>query len=211
MPTNEEGEFELVLGNKQLLSVFFLVVLLLAVFFSMGYLAGRYTAPVTVAGMAPPDPIAVGGGSPPDIEKPPATPVEPAEPSTPQPAKPEPTPPPVSTAPVKPEPKPEPPKPEPPKPEPPKPEPPPTRPPVAPVSAGALVRGSYLQVAATKAPDADRLIQNLAAKGFRAAKMPVPDSALVRVLVGPIASGDVPQTKAKLKLSGFDSIPRNIN
>ena len=45
MPTNEEGEFELVLGNKQLLSVFFLVVLLLAVFFSMGYLAGRYTAP----------------------------------------------------------------------------------------------------------------------------------------------------------------------
>src|SRR5262245_52090995 len=28
MPTNEEGEFELVLGNKQLLSVFFIVVVL---------------------------------------------------------------------------------------------------------------------------------------------------------------------------------------
>ena len=44
MPTNEEGEFELVLGNKQLLSVFFLIVLLLGVFFSMGYIVGRNTA-----------------------------------------------------------------------------------------------------------------------------------------------------------------------
>src|SRR5688572_16218416 len=45
MPTNEEGEFELVLGNKQLLSVFFIVVLLLGVFFTMGYIVGRNTMP----------------------------------------------------------------------------------------------------------------------------------------------------------------------
>ncbi len=203
MPTNEEGEFELVLGNKQLLSVFFLVVLLLAVFFSMGYLAGRYTAPVMVAGGPPPDPITVPGSTAPEIEKPPAAPVEPV---VPPPSKPVPAPPPMSTATP---PKPEPVKPEPPKPEPPKPTPPPVKP--VPVSAGSPGRGSYLQVAATKDPDADKLIQTLAAKGFRAVKMPVPDSTLVRVLVGPIESGGVPQTKAKLKLAGHDSIPRNIN
>lgn len=41
MPRNEEGEFELVLGNKQLLSVFFILVVLLGVFFTMGYIVGR--------------------------------------------------------------------------------------------------------------------------------------------------------------------------
>jgi cell division protein FtsN len=200
MPTNEEGEFELVLGNKQLLSVFVLVLLLLAVFFSMGYLAGRYTAPVTVAGGPPPEPIAVAGGS--ELVKPPPAPIEP----TPEP---KPVPPPVTTATPKPEPvKPEPPKPAPVKTEPPKPEPPK---PVKPAPAGALSRGSYLQVAATKPGDAEKLLQKLAAAGFRATTMPVPDSALVRVLVGPLDSASVASTKAKLKLSGFDSIPRSVN
>jgi flagellar biosynthesis GTPase FlhF len=41
MAKNEVGEFELVLGNKQLLSVFFIVVVLLGVFFTMGYIVGR--------------------------------------------------------------------------------------------------------------------------------------------------------------------------
>src|SRR3954452_21067648 len=41
MPRNDDGEFELILGNKQLLSVFFIVVILLGVFFTMGYIVGR--------------------------------------------------------------------------------------------------------------------------------------------------------------------------
>ena len=36
MPKNEDGEFELILANRQLLSVFFIVVVLLGVFFTMG-------------------------------------------------------------------------------------------------------------------------------------------------------------------------------
>ena len=47
MPRNTEGEFELVLGNKQLLSLFFLVAVLFAVFFSLGYMVGKSV------GMAP--------------------------------------------------------------------------------------------------------------------------------------------------------------
>ena len=41
MPRNEDGEMELVLGNKQLLSVLFILVVLLGVFFTMGYVVGR--------------------------------------------------------------------------------------------------------------------------------------------------------------------------
>jgi cell division protein FtsN len=49
MPTREDGEFEVLLGNRQLLSVFFIVVILLAVFFTMGYVLGRSSGPASVA------------------------------------------------------------------------------------------------------------------------------------------------------------------
>jgi cell division septation protein DedD len=45
MPRNEDGEFELILGNKQLLTVFFIVVVLLGIFATMGYIVGRSTVP----------------------------------------------------------------------------------------------------------------------------------------------------------------------
>ena len=41
MRNNETGEFELVVGNRQLLSGFFIVVLLFAVAFAMGYIVGQ--------------------------------------------------------------------------------------------------------------------------------------------------------------------------
>src|SRR5688500_9052351 len=49
MAQNEEGEFELVLGNKELLSVLFIVVVLLGVFFAIGYVVGRNSTPVDAA------------------------------------------------------------------------------------------------------------------------------------------------------------------
>src|ERR1700710_1234417 len=46
--TQTDGEKELVLGNKQLISLFFVVVALCGVFFAMGYMIGRNTSkPVT--------------------------------------------------------------------------------------------------------------------------------------------------------------------
>ena len=41
--TRTENEQEFVLGNKQLLSAFFVVVMLLGVFFAMGYIVGHNT------------------------------------------------------------------------------------------------------------------------------------------------------------------------
>ena len=52
MPKNEDGEFELILGNRQLLSVFFIVVVLLGVFFTMGYIVGR-NSPLATAESTP--------------------------------------------------------------------------------------------------------------------------------------------------------------
>src|SRR6266404_6365719 len=45
MARTDEGEFELVLGNRQLLSGFFIVVVLFGVFFTMGYIVGRHSSP----------------------------------------------------------------------------------------------------------------------------------------------------------------------
>ena len=64
MPKNEDGEFELILGNRQLLSVFFIVVILLGVFFTMGYIVGRNSG-TTTAELTPvgwPDPIGLKDG-----------------------------------------------------------------------------------------------------------------------------------------------------
>src|SRR5882724_5195618 len=41
MKNNETGEFELVVGDKQLLMAFFIVVLLVGVAFAMGYVVGQ--------------------------------------------------------------------------------------------------------------------------------------------------------------------------
>src|SRR5262245_60388602 len=49
MPRNDDGEFELVLGNRQLLSGFFIVVILFGVFFTMGYIVGRHSSPAASA------------------------------------------------------------------------------------------------------------------------------------------------------------------
>ena len=41
MAHNDEGEFELVIGNRQLLLVFGVLLVLLGVLFTMGYLIGK--------------------------------------------------------------------------------------------------------------------------------------------------------------------------
>src|ERR1700758_468058 len=57
MPTTSmsktDGEYELVLGNRQLLSAFFIIVILFGVFFTMGYVVGRNSAPASAASLPP--------------------------------------------------------------------------------------------------------------------------------------------------------------
>src|SRR5580658_5449574 len=96
--TQADGEKELVLGNKQLISLFFVVVALCGVFFAMGYMIGRKTsAPVTAnldanapAVVASPSPVPRSQESEPPREtageEPPASSPAPAESQPPAPA-----------------------------------------------------------------------------------------------------------------------------
>ncbi len=196
MPKNEDGEFELILGNRQLLSVFFIVVVLLGVFFTMGYIVGRNSGPIAPAEVAASHkeskPMVVDSAAPsqpPPESKSPAAPAE----TKPQQA--------------------DPPKQESVKSEPPKPEPvketrlkadaakPEPRKNQEPAPAAGQV---YLQLTATTQHEAEVYADVLKKKGFHAITSIVPDKpGLVRVMVGPMPESSVGKTRADLTAAGF--------
>lgn len=190
MPRNDEGEFELVLGNRQLLSVFFVVVILMGVCFAAGYIFGRNS------GAAQPEAVRATKGAESAIIIDPTAPETKgdlarhspapgqAEVSTPAPASAPPPPPPVAAAP---------------------------KPAVStPVSGGAAEPAAgqtFLQVAAVRQPDAVTLVSELRKKDFAAQVAPGPNETLSRVLVGPLAdSADINKNRARLKELGFEPI-----
>ncbi len=209
MARNDEGEFELILGNRQLVSVFLIVVILLGVFFSMGYIVGRNSSPPTVAASA---------GKPIVVDNLPHA-------ATPLPEEPASTPPPVVQA--------APPAAEPPppvieKPSPAhggpaekKPEPPKAKPVEKPAPAevgkradvGQPPAGTYLQVVATSRPDAEIVAESLMKKGFPAMVAPIPEpgpgKATHRVVIGPLKdAGEIADTRTRLEGVGFKPIVR---
>jgi cell division septation protein DedD len=203
---NDEGEFELVLGNRQLISVFLIVVILLGVFFSMGYIVGRNSSPTGGAE------VAKNGGaratSEPPADTPPASSPAPSpQASAPPPetkaAAPErvtthavqppaeaPTPPkPTPVSPVKEKKSPAPPL--------------PARSERAPVT-GEPPAGDYWQVVATARPDAEIVAEALTKKGLHAIVAPAPREGIFRVLVGPLSdSATQAQTRTQLEAAGF--------
>jgi hypothetical protein len=221
VPKNEDGEFELILGNRQLLSVFFIVVILLGVFFTMGYIVGRNSAPALgVASASRNGTTAIPTELPParTSEPPPsrpetAAPVETA-PQVPQESAPKETArtetarveaPKASDPPRVESPKGEASKREPAKTESAKPEKDRTR--NAKKSATRLQPEpgqTYLQLAATSEHEADILADVLRRKGFKAMTAEIEEKpGTFRVLVGPL--GDVPANKmrADLQNAGF--------
>jgi cell division septation protein DedD len=207
LPKNEEGEFELVLGNRQLMSVFLIVVVLLGVFFSMGYIVGRNSSSAvtdTARNEKPkPDPDADSSDN---SDGPPAaadsTPQQPAPQSTPpQIAKPVQTQPP---APLIAKPKPEPVHAKEVKPKP-SPSPSPAAPPVHAAASGEPSGGQYWQVVATVRPDAEIIAEALGKKGFHAVLAPTPNKdGIFRVLVGPLPDAATQaQTRTGLESAGF--------
>ena len=196
---NDQGR-EIVLGNKQLLSMFFIVAALLGVAFTMGYIIGRNTTNVSAAaGTTVPAPVA-NKRAPADAPEPttedapaPSAPVtrtesNPHEPVTgTQPARPYTEPAPAAK---------------------PAPE---ALPPVAndatPASSAAVSAGTYLQVAALKRQDADHMVTMLRKRGYAALLGESPKEGLFRVLVGPFK--DMPalsDSKLRLKAAGVDTI-----
>jgi cell division septation protein DedD len=209
LPKNDEGEFELVLGNRQLISVFVIVVALLGVFFSMGYIVGRNSSVAAAVSdpsrgdthtaesastdrSTPAEPSTVQplpASANPDDAAPAAT-----SPATSEPEKPAAAPPAVKSAaaPAKET----------------KPRPFPARdatpaPESAPVT-GQIAGGQYWQVVATTRPDAEIIAEALAKRGFHAVLAPAPKEGIFRVLVGPLADPPTQaQTRTNLEAVGF--------
>lgn len=183
--TQTEGEKELVLGNRQLVSFFFVVLALCGVFFALGYMIGRNSSKTTVLGSdtgttgstaATVSPIPRNQDSePPRVSE--TAPV-PAAADVPAPVKTEP----VSEAPrensaretqVR---------------------------EIAAPEAGAL----YLQVTALRRGDAENLVKTLREQNFPALLAASSKPELFRVMVGPYhQTALVADAKARLKTLGF--------
>lgn len=67
MAVRSEGEFELVLGNRQLFSVLGIVVILLGIFFAMGFFAGKSVGQASASATAAQSPLAQ---APPVVDSP---------------------------------------------------------------------------------------------------------------------------------------------
>jgi cell division septation protein DedD len=206
--TERENEKELILGNSQLISLFFVVVALCGVFFALGYMIGRNSTKQLVAtgesaaqtGAAQP-PAAARAPEParemPSVEPPragadaPPPPSEPAPSVTTQPAREMPTAaPPKETARETAK------------------EPPPAAKPAPTAAATALpaleTGASYLQVAALRRDDAAKLVRTLREQDLPARLAESPKPEMFRVLVGPYhQTAEVAEAKTRLKTLGF--------
>lgn len=201
MPRNEDGEFELVFGNRQLLSIFFIVVFLLGIFFVMGYIVGRNSTPgptiatnkpaaadtsETAASQQPsPSPGTAAASTPPDSQPSAIPAAAPPEPAASQATK-------ASRPPSK------------------------TRA-ESKADSGAVETASmppaageeFLQVVAVAHPDAEVIIDTLRKRGFRARIAPGPSDKIFRVLVGPVEdAADMGKLRSQLEAAGFKPIVR---
>lgn len=198
---NNENEFELVLGNRQLLSGFFVVALLFGVAFAMGYIVGRNSIPSPKAQVEEAAPAAGAAGS---QDRPQPAPPDP-RPADQQPqaaddattatgtqpaAEPEPTTQPAKDAPAA----------------------------AAPAQAESLSApappagvaepepGTYWQVTAMAQPQAELFAKVLRDKGFRVSLSPG-TKKLTRVLVGPYPDREsLGRAKSDLEGSGFHPV-----
>jgi cell division septation protein DedD len=198
---NNESEFELVLGNRQLLSGFFVVALLFGVAFAMGYIVGRNSIPSpkaqTEAAPAPatsqnrPQPAAPEP-KPPEQQPPAPGDDTAAAPGTQAAAEPEPATQPAKDGPVAPVPS--------------------THDdpgPSVPSAASGLAEpqpGTYWQVTAIPQPEAEIFAKVLRNKGFRVS-LTQGTKNLTRVLVGPYPDREsLGRAKSDLEGSGFHPV-----
>ncbi len=213
MPKSETGEFELVLGNRQLLSGFAVVVILFGVFFAMGYIVGRNSTPssrLAAASEGTPATASAAGQADPGRAPAPIAPSAPAPdagaaaqpgsdpnpqaaaaPPSELPAAPQPTTQAART------------------PEAAKPVEKPPEPAVAPRTqpAESLSAGAYLQVIATIQSDAEVISKSLQERHFANSITPSSIEGRFRVLVGPYRdSTGVGAAKTELEKLGFHPI-----
>jgi hypothetical protein len=196
VPKNDDGEFELILGNRQLVSVFLIMVTLIAIFFALGYAIGRNALPVgapeVAAHRADTAPAATDtpagtrettkeAAAPAPADAPKETVSQPKETASQQGPATKPAPPsePAAVAPGK-------------------------------TSARAATSGqpepgrTYLQLSAIDHDKAEIMVEMLHKQNFSAIAAEIPEKpGVFRVLVGPISEADVNKTRAALQDASF--------
>lgn len=187
--TQTDGERELVLGNKQLISLFFVVVALCGVFFAMGYMIGHNTSKSPTASLEGAAPAAAASPVPQaQVSEPPReTASEETQPPGGTPAQAPPTP--AESAPT-----------------------------TGASAQGSSTQtqaahdtpfapeagATYLQVTALRRADAENLVKTLREQNFPALLADSSKPDLFRVMVGPYhQTADVADAKARLKSLGF--------
>jgi cell division septation protein DedD len=181
---------ELVLGNKQLISLFFVVVALCGVFFAMGYMIGRNSGKTTLAPEGSGSASSALAVSPASSQRQQPEPPRETAVSTPDTATPTlsdtPAAPSFDTKPARDIPVPQ------------------------PYDAKAVstpeVGASYLQVTALPRADADGVVKTLRDQSFPTILAASSKDGLFRVLVGPYhQTSDLADAKSRLKTIGFGS------
>jgi len=189
MADNEKkgGHYEMTLENRHLLGVFFAVVLLCAIFFTLGFVLGRNQlaakAPASPA-QKPSAQAPAASPAPDDLSfyervegKPPAETLPATKPPAAKPAEPKPT----TTA---------------------------AKAAAAPAKPAAPKETYYLQVAAvTQEAEAQRLVGELKKRGFSSVIIPPSADHFYRVQVGPLESAELAESaKARLEAQGYRQI-----
>jgi cell division protein FtsN len=195
---NEDGEYELTLGNAQLLGIFAILVILLGIHFAMGYVVGRNAGAQTALARSPagaksasdngpapvkdsPAPETASSGSPAAT---PAPPQENTQPEQASPAKPAP-----ATSNAK----------------------------ASEPDEGAILHvtqpesgETFLQVVATARADAETVAVALGKDNLHVRLSPAPNG-LIRVLVGPTKdAADLARLRSVLESKGFHPIVRKF-
>jgi cell division protein FtsN len=212
-----DGEKEILLGNKQLLGIFFVLAILFGVFFTAGYMVGRTTGDkkpgdtAVEARSVPADNAQASGGETHSVSPEPTSSSS-DQPSTRQQGKPSPAaahttasgskqtgePASSDSAEAKPA----------------------TKPKLAPTRSqeerepgdassytAPASHNTYLQVAALHRADAETVAKVLAKKGFQARISPKAGTPFYRVLVGPVRdAGELNSTRDALKNKGFREV-----
>ena len=182
MADNEKKgrHYEMTLENRHLLGVFFAVVLLCAIFFTLGFVLGRNQMAAKAPASPGPDDLSFYQrveGKPPAETVPATKPAE-SKPPAAKPAAPKPaTPTPAKTTP-------------------------------APAKPAAPAETYYLQVAAvTQEADAQRLVGEMKKLGFSSVIIPPSADHFYRVQVGPLGSVELADAaQRRLETQGFRQI-----
>ena len=199
MQRNEDGEFELTLGNAQLLGIFAILVVLLGIYFAMGYMVGRNAGMQSAQASSPADAKAASDSGPAPVKDSPAPErasngspsvvPEPRE-EKPQPEQAAPAAPATTTT---------------------------AEPAKVPAEEGQLLGvtqpatgETFLQVVATTRPDAETVAVALGKDNLHVRLAPAPNG-LIRVLVGPTeGAADLARLRSVLESKGFHPIVRKF-